>query len=433
MVRESNRLTPLAVKTLPVGLHRDGGGLYLQVSERRHTLADGQQKVSQSRSWIYRYSTVEHTADGKQRQRQHKIGLGSTERITLKQARLLAGEFNYQRQRGQDPATERKQQRQAHKAASAKRLTFQEAAEKRIKARRGEWKDGGKSEKQWTQSLKDHAYPIIGFMDVADVQTRDVQRLLEPLWQEKITTGRRVQQRIADVMQWAISMGYRDEPNPAAWRGNLANVMAKPSKVRKVKHFAAIPHAQMFDLVRKLRAREKDMAAACMLCIIWTACRSSEARGATWAEFDLTEGLWTVPGERMKGGEPHTKPLPNELVQLLKDLPRSAKTDLVFPSTRDTVISDVRIKDVLSACGFGDATIHGARSSFKSWTLDYEKNREAAEMQLSHVIGGDVESSYIRTEMMTLRRQLMQQWAQYTLAPRNTDAQVVDIKSRQAF
>jgi len=27
--------------------------------------------------------------------------------------------------------------------------------------------------------------------------------------------------------------------------------------------------------------------------------------GAIWAEFDLSAGIWTVPGARMKGGEDH--------------------------------------------------------------------------------------------------------------------------------
>ena len=36
--------------------------------------------------------------------------------------------------------------------------------------------------------------------------------------------------------------------------------------------------------------------------LVLTAARSGEVRGATWAEVDINERLWMIPGTRMKAG-----------------------------------------------------------------------------------------------------------------------------------
>ena len=427
MARQTNILTPLAIKTLGVGLHRDGAGLYLQVAQRKHETKDGQPSVSLSRSWVYRYSDSYTTPEGQLKQRQHKLGLGSIDRIPLKRARLLTEELNYRRQRGEDLIGQRQKQRQQAKLDQLKGKTLEQVALERIAAKAKEWKAGGKSEAQWRQSLKDHVYEHIGFMAVNDIDTTDICRVLEPIWATKTETARRVQQRLADIFDYAIALGYRQGKNPAAWKNNLENVLADPKKFQRVKNFESIEHSQIHDFVTGLQAQGDDMAAKCLLLVTWTACRSTEARDARWGEFDLDNATWTVPASRMKGGKEHIKPLSRETVAMLRQVPKSPKTDLVFPSTTDSMISDVRLKDMIKRLGFEKATIHGLRSSFKSWSLDFEKNQEATEAQLAHTNGSKVESAYIRTDLLELRRALVQQWCDYTTTKRDSKASVTDI------
>ena len=61
--------------------------------------------------------------------------------------------------------------------------------------------------------------------------------------------------------------------------------------------------------------------------------RPGELRLAAWREFDLDAATWSFPKERMKMRRPHTKPLPTQAVDILKDL-RSLHpaSDLVLPS-----------------------------------------------------------------------------------------------------
>ena len=62
--------------------------------------------------------------------------------------------------------------------------------------------------------------------------------------------------------------------------------------------------------------------------LLLTGARKTEASGATWSEFDLDAGTWTVPEERFKSGVQHRIPLSRDAVELLRSLPRLG--ELVF-------------------------------------------------------------------------------------------------------
>ena len=51
------------------------------------------------------------------------------------------------------------------------------------------------------------------------------------------------------------------------------------------------------------------MAAKALEFVIYTAGRTGEVLGATWAEIDLDGRLWTIPGKHMKANREHRVPL----------------------------------------------------------------------------------------------------------------------------
>ena len=64
-----------------------------------------------------------------------------------------------------------------------------------------------------------------------------------------------------------------------------------------------------------------------------TACRSGEARLAHWAEIDMDNKLWTIPGERMKNRREHRQPLSDQAVAVITAMQENADgSDFVFPS-----------------------------------------------------------------------------------------------------
>ncbi len=74
-------------------------------------------------------------------------------------------------------------------------------------------------------------------------------------------------------------------------------------------------------------------------------------------------------------------------------------------------MSDSTMSKLARELGLGMAP-HGARASFRSWCADTAVPREIAEACLAHVVKG-VKGAYQRSDLLTARAQIMQQWADY--------------------
>ena len=59
-----------------------------------------------------------------------------------------------------------------------------------------------------------------------------------------------------------------------------------------------------------------------------------------------------------------------------------------------------------------NATMHGCRTSFRSWCAENDESRELAEAALAHVVCG-LEGAYMRSDLFERRRKLMQAWSDY--------------------
>ena len=90
---------------------------------------------------------------------------------------------------------------------------------------------------------------------------------------------------------------------------------------------------------------------------------------------------------------------------------------LVFPSPlrKGQTLSDMTLTKVLKVAGLHDrATVHGMRTSFKTWTMEQTDTPWAVgEAAQAHQLGGAVEQAYARSDLFDLRRLLMQQWADF--------------------
>ena len=135
-----------------------------------------------------------------------------------------------------------------------------------------------------------------------------VMRVLEPIWTIKSETAGRVRGRIEAVLDWAKARGFRAGENPARWRGHLSNLLPSRSKVRAVKHHAALPYTEIGAFMADLRGRE-GTAANALEFLILTAARTGEVIAARWPEIDFAARMWTVPAARMKSGREHRVPL----------------------------------------------------------------------------------------------------------------------------
>lgn len=382
----------------------DGGGLYLRVSP------------TGSKAWVFRFQL-----DGKRRD----MGLGPYPDISLAEARRRAGEHRNQRRDGIDPLDAKVAQRQAQRLAVVKGRTFRECAAEFIEKNRAGWRNA-KHRQQWENTLATYVYPMLGDLPVAAIDPGLVVQVLDPIWTAKPETASRVRGRIEAVLDAATVRGFRQGPNPAQWKGNLAHILPARTKVRKVRHHAALPFDEMPGFLAALRSRE-GMAARALEFAILTAARTGEVLGARWGEVDLPAKVWTVPAERMKAGREHRVPLSDAAFAVLDAVrPWALIRDgvlvpaaPVFPGSRKALLmSNMTMLMLLRRMKREDLTAHGFRSTFSDWAAERTTYpREVVEMALAHTIGNKVEAAYRRGNLFEKRRSLMADWARFCEAP----------------
>jgi len=197
-----------------------------------------------------------------------------------------------------------------------------------------------------------------------------------------------------------------------------------PKQGAKKEHQPATPWRDVPAFAKaQLRDIEPtDNTRAALLFLILTAACSGEVRGATWAEFDLDAGIWTVPGERMKAKVPHRVPLSSAALDIVKALKKQKPHEtLVFPSPRGKVLSDMTLTALLRRVKAKSdtpgrvATAHGFRSSFRDWASENGYARDLAERALAHTVSNKVEAAYYRTDLLEQRRPMMESWARHVL------------------
>lgn len=387
----AHKLTPLQVERAKAkGVYGDGAGLCLNVTS------------GGSKSWLFRYML-----DG----RAHWLGLGSFPDVTLAEARTKAAEQRELLRNGFDPLEQKRTRKRLGRAAAMKAMPFKDAAGQYIQANRAGWKNA-KHAQQWENTLTAYAYPVLGKLDVSEIETAHVLRVLDPIWTAKPETANRVRGRIEAVLDWAKVRGYRTGENPARWRGYLDQVLPARNKIAKPEHFEAMPWQNVAGFMQRLRAKH-GVAALALEFAILTAARSGEVRGARWDEIDEDAKVWTVPAERMKAGIEHRVPLSDAALAVLAQVRETVPFHrVVFPGVRGP-LSDAALTKCLRDMG-ETCTAHGFRSTFRDWAGESTGHaRETIEHALAHQLPNAVEAAYARGSHFEKRRALMADWAEH--------------------
>jgi integrase len=423
-------LTARFVETVTApGKYHDGQGLILRV------------QPNGAKQWIQRITI---------RGKRCELGLGSPPAIPLATARKLALDYRGAAMMGRDPAQERRDARAG--------LTFEAAVERYLAAKLDEFRND-KHKAQWRSTLDTYASPVLGPKLVAEIGLQDVLRVLEPIWQGKTETASRLRGRIEAVLSWATVAGHRTGDNPARWKGNLSEVLAKPGKVATADNQPALALGDVPRWWAALAQRD-GMAARAVEFLTLTAARSGEVRGMTWDEIDFggrdktdktdetpvatlaTSATWTIPAGRMKAGRAHRVPLTEGAVAILQSLPRS-DSPFVFHAQRGGMLSDMTLSAVMrrmqeaevkaKRVGFLDpenkrpAVPHGLRSTFRQWAAERGFPRDMAELALAHHIGNEVERAYQRSDMLERRRDMMAAWAAFLRGEAGAAGKVVKL------
>ena len=365
------------------GRYGDGGTLFLVVAP------------GGSKSWVQRVTIGSRRRD---------LGLGGWPVVSLAKARQRAFANRVAIADGIDPLARKRR---------PDTPTFREASEHALEANRPRWRNP-KTTDNWIATMDKYVHPVFGDRRVDQIGREDVLRVLTPIWTAKPEIGRKVRQRIRATLAWAQAHGHVEH--------NLAGDAidgALPSLPAVKAHFRALPYREVGAALETIEASRASVSAkACLRFVVLTACRSGEARLATWDEIDLEAREWRIPASRMKAAVEHRVPLADAALDVLESVrPLRSPAGLLFPSPSRPArtLSDMTLTKILRDTGLaGRATVHGFRSAFRTWASERTSVPHAVcEMALAHRVGSDVERSYARSDLFDKRRGLMDQWATY--------------------
>jgi len=383
----------------------DGGGLFLLV------------QPGGSKLWRLKYRF-----GGKEK----LLAIGSYDkRVSLKKAREERDKARDQLVEGIDPGAAKQKEKHAE----------QEQAENTFRAIALDWAETYGA--RWTESHRDqvvaslaaNAFPALGDFPIKEITPPMVLEVIRAVeFRGALDVASRVLQRASAVFRYAIQTG-RATYNPAA---DMKGVL----KTRKVDHRAAISQTDLPDFLKKLDSYSGDPVTKLALrLIVLTFVRTGELRGARWEEFDLDQGEWRIPAERMKMRAPHIVPLSGQALAVIEELkPLTGQFELLFPSQRDQrkPISENTLLYALYRLGYHKrATVHGFRALASTILNETGFRPDVIERQLAHVERNKVRAAYHRSEYLEERRKMMAWWGAY-IESSAKDQKVVPLRRTQA-
>jgi integrase len=405
-IRSLNNLRPGEVMSLGEGSHSDGGGLYLGVR-------DG----GRLRSWIFRY-----TVAGRVRE----MGLGAAAAVPLKVARAKRDELRAVIDSGLDPLAERRR-RQAEQAA---KRTFAEVVALTLAKKTNGWKGGERSTSYgaWVRTLEIEAKPLHP-RPVDEIGVDEVKRIVAAKWGKGFHDEARMGlARIATVFDYAKAHGWRSTDNPAAW--SVFKHIA-PDQPKAANHHPSLDWRDAPDAFARLR-ESAGIGCLALEFTILTGARIGEVLGAKWREIDLERAIWIILAARMKRNLQHEVPLSARAMAILRaQHEHRGRSRLVFPGLRPGApLARTAMLRLSHRISDGRASLHGWRSTLRSWCADRGVEFEVSEAILAHSSAAVV-AAYQRSQLIERRRPVMSAWAAFLMGEEQT-AEVIPLRKAGA-
>ncbi|MCZ2159240.1 integrase arm-type DNA-binding domain-containing protein [Bartonella sp. 220] len=379
-----NRLNARAVATLGAGKYNDGAGLLL------HKRKDG------GAQWIYRY-----TIHGRRRE----MGLGALRNVSLKKARELATQWRSVLHEGRDPIKEREKQ----KREAMRNLHYlKDIALDAFETRKAELKNDGK-DGNWFLHLRLHILPQLGCIPISEITQTDIRNTLAPIWHTKAGTARTALMRLNLCFKHAAALGLDVDLQVT----EKAKALLGKQRHKK-QNLPAMDWRDIPDFYQTLCETTAIKCLALRLLIL-TGVRTYPLRHI---HKDQVDGdIWTIPAENMKGRRDATTefrvPLSSEALEILKQARLLSRNDFFFSAKGRGPLAIKCMSYYMKQTGL-NACPHGFRSSLRDWLAETtDAPYEIAETILGHVVGGQVERAYRRTDYLEQRRVYMDKWAAY--------------------
>ena len=340
------------------------------------------------------------------------MGLGNWPVVTLAEARKTRDRWATVLASGKDPIDVRDADKESQKAEVNRHdPTFTELADMVFEAKKASLRGDG-TRGRWRSPIDLYMIPAVGRKSGSQITQRDIVDALRPIWKTKQPTAVKVVNRTKMILRSAKRMGFPVDPDIVESAQEVLGVVH-----HEVQHMRSVHWRDIPALCANL---PETSGGDCNRWIIHTLVRMEAARGARVSEIDFESRIWTVPADRIKGQKNKVSDFRVPLTQPLIDMAlirKEAGIDLLFPGQRGAVpISNAAVEKALRVMEC-DGTPHGFRTSFRTWVQETEAcGYEVAETVLDHKIGGAIERTYARSDLLERRREVMNQWSRYVLS-----------------
>jgi len=355
--------------------------------------------------FVYQYKTDEgRTTSSK---------IGEAGEMTVEMARDIAADYARDRRQGIDPFAKRR--RSEEEAEALRRLTIGAYLDDFLarKVTKGN-PMSPKSERTYRRDL----VPYIGEVRL-DLLT---PKIIDDFGQKLVRRGQSV-----------VRIGYgclKTIINDAVRRGTIQRSVAHdfelPAINKRTRRLTDTEFARVYEAGRDL----EDVRADAFEMELRTGKRNKEVAGLPWDEIDLEKREWKLPGTRNKSKRNALILLPHQVVELLERVqPNPAKRhgpvftlDGIHP-----VVMGSQVKDLV------DANLHrrleaaapdGKFKPLKHWCfhdtrknptstlreLPYRYSRDIMNALLVHKVGGDLDETYMLTELVEEVGEALQKW-----------------------
>ena len=362
--------------------------------------------------------------------KQRKDTLGEFPALTLRAARASALEINAWIKDGIDPRDyssrfrEKERLRQEKLAREAEEAPvpiedrFETLARKFIDKRAQEGiADSTLNKLNW--NLGGVATDFFKGRDIASIKPPEILKLIEDIQAEdKIEKAKDIHRKLSQVFDYAIALGMVE------W--NPAKMVTRAVVKKKAGHLPGVTDPRDVGVLMRAIRLYPDGAGqntrAALVLSAYNFLRSNELRGARWKEIDLTNAIWTVPSERMKGHKgDHLVPLSRQSMTVLEGMRAWVGDDpeaFLFPMSGKTgrYMSENTLNNALRILDYDTRTQHchhGFRTTFSTNMNEQGWNRDWIERQLAHLDKDDVRTAYNKALYMEGRREMMQAYSDW--------------------
>jgi len=227
--------------------------------------------------------------------------LGVYDAMTVKAARAKARDWIEKLKRGDDPARVEEQERleALRKRANSFAAVVEDFICEKLPSER--------KAKEVERDIRRQLIPSLGKIPITDITRQDIRQLIETKKKTAKVRARNLLGLVKRIFNWAVdSEKYGIEVSPA---DGLKAEKIIGEKVRRTRILKDV------ELTALWRAAERMLYPYNLIyrLLILSGLRLNEAADASKPEFDILQGLWTIPAERMKGKNhkalPHVVPL----------------------------------------------------------------------------------------------------------------------------